>query len=629
MKNLYTKAAIGLLTGLFLSVIATPSNAQVTDTLSLPEISVNANRFDITDAKLSTMIQRYDVKSIPEAGFVSAGDVVKRNSRFVVRTYGPGQAQTAGSIGFNASQVKVIWNGIELNHPMLGLVDLSLFPAVLLDEISIDNYLGSSEYGSSAIGGTILMESGNVSESRTTAELNFGSFNSQQYSIGTTGSINRWNYTFGLVNLTQDNEYTFDTNGGIELSRLNADKEQFTGLGSVKYSGLQYWGDFSVWFSTGQTGAPGSISFPSVTARQKDRSLRLVHRSNWVHSELLQSQVVASINRMGLDYSEPVFAIDSVSDVDLFSLSYALRLKPSESYQIRLRTGYDLSEINSTDFSLNNVTRFFVQTNGLISMTDKFNLYPSVRFDVYSEFENALSYGLGLNYEILSDKLFVFGNVNRNYAPPTFNDLYWPGFGNPDLEPETAMKTDIGFRYQNSAGNVSLSYFDSSIDNGILWWPDSNGNFSPNNVNEIKSRGITTEIESNFRMGEVSTSIMGSLTWLNAEYEMRGNDGSLQGNRVVYSPEYRAGSEIRIQYQSAGLSAYYDYTSSRPVNDANSLELDAVNLFNVTAFFTMNTSLTNIRFTASVQNLTNESYQLIYDYPMPGRSWNLGLRLTF
>lgn len=629
MKNLFTKAGASLLTVLFLSSIASTMNAQVADSLSLPEISINANRFDISDIKLSTMIQRYDVKAIPEAGSVSAGDILKRNTRFVVRTYGPGQAQTAGSIGFNASQVKVIWNGIELNHPMLGLVDLSLFPAVLLDEISVDNYLGSSEYGSSAIGGTVLMESGNVSESRTTAELYVGSFNSQQYSIGTSGSVNRWNYTLGLVNLTQDNDFAFDSVGGNELTRENADKTQFTGLGSVKYNGTSYWGDISVWFSTGETGAPGSVSFPSKAARQKDRSLRLVHRSNWIHSDLAQSQVVASFNRIGLDYSEPAFATESVSDVDVLSLSYALRLKPSESYQIRFRTGYDVSEINSTDFALSNVTRFFVQSNGLLSVSDKLNVYPSFRFDSYSEFDDAVSYGLGVNYEVVSDKLFALANINRNYAPPTFNDLYWPGFGNPDLEPETAIKYDFGLRFQLKNSNLSLSYFDSTIDNGILWWPDASGNFSPNNVNEIKSRGLSTEFDTNFKLGEISTTLMGSLTWLNAEYDMRGQDGSFQGNRVVYSPEYRAGSEIRFDFKSVGLSLYHDYTSSRPVNDANSIELEAVNLINLTAFYTIQTSLTNIRFTASVQNLTNESYQLIYDYPMPGRTWNLGLKLTF
>jgi iron complex outermembrane receptor protein len=627
MKKIFTKASKYLLAGLLLPSIVTPLNAQVADTLSLPEISISANRFDVPDIKLSTMIQRYDVNEIPEAGFISAGDILKRNSRYVIRTYGPGQAQTAGSIGFNSSQVKVIWNGIELNHPMLGLVDLSLFPAVLLDEISVDNQLGSSEYGSSAIGGTVLMESGYGSSPKTSAEFSIGSFNSQQYSITTNGSINKWSYSLGLVNLSQDNDYTFETTSGAEISRENADKEQFTGLGSARYTGDAYWGDVSVWFSTGETGAPGSISFPSAAARQKDRSLRVVHRSNWEHSGQFQSQLIGSFNRMGLDYTEPAFAIESVSDVDVYSLNYGVRFTPNDRYQIRMRTGFDVSDINSTDFTIDNASRFYIQTNGLLSLTDSFILYPSARFDSYSEFDNAVSYGLGLNYELIPDKLFALANINRNYAPPTFNDLYWPGFGNPDLEPETALKSDIGFSYQMTGGNVGLSYFNSKIDNGILWWADASGNFSPNNVNELRSNGLTAEFESSFKLGGVTTSLLGSFTWLNAEYDMRGNDGSLQGNRVVYSPEYRAGSELMFKYRSAGLSWYYDYTSDRPINDLNSVELEAVHLVNVSAFYTIETAIVNVRLTGSIQNLSDESYQLIYDYPKPGRTWNLGLRL--
>jgi outer membrane cobalamin receptor len=95
----------------------------------------------------------------------------------------------------------------------------------------------------------------------------------------------------------------------------------------------------------------------------------------------------------------------------------------------------------------------------------------------------------------------------------------------------------------------------------------------------------------------------------------------------VYSPEYRAGSELMFKYRSAGLSWYYDYTSDRPINDLNSVELEAVHLVNVSAFYTIETAIVNVRLTGSIQNLSDESYQLIYDYPKPGRTWNLGLRL--
>jgi outer membrane cobalamin receptor len=390
-----------------------------------------------------------------------------------------------------------------------------------------------------------------------------------------------------------------------------------------------YWGDVSVWFNTGETGSPGSLSFPSATARQKDRSTRFVHRSNWIHSSLFQSQFYASFNRIGLDYLEPAFDIRSVSDVDVFNVSYALRFKPGKSYQIRFRTGYDNTNIISTDFNLSNVNRYYVQTNGLFAISRRVNLYPSLRFDSYSEFDHAISYGFGANLDIIKDKLYVLANINKNYAPPTLNDLYWPGFGNPDLKPETAIKSDVGVRFVSRNLTYDVSLFSSSTDNGILWWPDSNGKYSPNNVNEITSRGISTAMESNFDIGVISTTMSSSLTWLNAQYRQRIQDGSLEGNRVVYSPAFRSGNEVRFQTKSVGVSMNHHYTSSRPVNDDNSIILPSVHLFDATAFYATKISNFNLRIAMSVQNMTNEFYQLIYGYPMPGRSWNFSLRFSF
>src|SRR5690606_33553253 len=95
--------------------------AQVADSLTLPEIIIDAGKFDVKASRISSFLTSYNFEFRKNNLHHSVGDVLKNNSRFLLRSYGLGQAQTTGTIGFAPTQVKVMWNGMDMNHPMLGL----------------------------------------------------------------------------------------------------------------------------------------------------------------------------------------------------------------------------------------------------------------------------------------------------------------------------------------------------------------------------------------------------------------------------------------------------------------------------------------------------------------------------
>jgi vitamin B12 transporter len=627
MKTITRIAGTYLLFGLIFYTTPTDLIAQVADTLELPEVSIHANRFDVADERLSTIIQRFNISQINESVSLTAGDILARSSRYVIRSYGPGQAQTAGAIGFNASQVKVLWNGIELNHPMLGLTDLSLIPAVLIDEISVDNHLGSSEYGSSAMGGTVLLESGSTAFNQTRVEASMGAYNAQNYAITTGIKHNKWAFRVGGSVVRQKNDFDFTDESESQMTRLNANKHQLTGLITTRYTDKNYWGDASVWLSSGESGAPGSITFSSTDARQVDTSIRFVHRSNWQHTSGIHSQVATTFNRMTLDYTDPAWEIESKSVVNTIGVAYSTRYRVIDGVQLRGKSGIDLSNIDSSDFTISGANRVFVQLNSLINVSDKLNLYPSVRYDRYSKFNDALSYGIGLNMAIKEQVFYVVANVNKNYAPPTFNDLYWPGFGNPELVPETSLKSDVGFKIQRNESSLSATYFLSSIQNGILWWTHESGRFGPNNVNELTSKGFTLNGSTSLQRGNFSVALSASWTSLESKYDLRAGDEIVRGNRVVYNPNHRVVTELQMKYKNSGLSLRHNYTGKRPVNEFNSLELSSIDLFHFTADHKIALMGIESVLFMTIRNLSDQSHQLIYDYPMPGRSWTGGIRL--
>jgi len=66
-----------------------------------------------------------------------------------------GSIATSAIRGASAGHTVVVWNGLALQSPMLGLLDLSMLPSGLVDEVSIQYGGQSTLWGSGAIGGVI------------------------------------------------------------------------------------------------------------------------------------------------------------------------------------------------------------------------------------------------------------------------------------------------------------------------------------------------------------------------------------------------------------------------------------------------------------------------------------------
>ena len=66
-------------------------------------------------------------------------------------------------------------------------------------------------------------------------------------------------------------------------------------------------------------------------------------------------------------------------------------------------------------------------------------------------------------------------NTSRNFRIPTYNDLYWVGLGNPDLEPEISKQASLNhfLKFKKQCFQVAGFYIDTQ--DMIKWVPDSNG----------------------------------------------------------------------------------------------------------------------------------------------------------
>ena len=131
-------------------------------------------------------IQRIDSATLRQFQFGSLIDLLSLNTPIAFKNYGPGQLATVAFRGTSASHTAVLWNGININQPNLGLTDFSTLPVAGFDRLSVQYGSSASVVGSGAVGGSILLGS-SADWQRTfsvTLGQQFASFQNNQTQAG-------------------------------------------------------------------------------------------------------------------------------------------------------------------------------------------------------------------------------------------------------------------------------------------------------------------------------------------------------------------------------------------------------------------------------------------------------------
>ena len=106
-----------------------------------------------------TGIRRTDMDSLAlrENISVSLAGLLAYNSAVFVKQYGRASLSTVSLRGTSSSHSQVMWNGLKINSPMLGMTDFSLIPAFLTDEVFILHGSSSLQEVSGGLGGAMIM----------------------------------------------------------------------------------------------------------------------------------------------------------------------------------------------------------------------------------------------------------------------------------------------------------------------------------------------------------------------------------------------------------------------------------------------------------------------------------------
>ena len=115
------------------------------------------------------------------------------------------------------------------------------------------------------------------------------------------------------------------------------------------------------------------------------------------------------------------------------------------------------------------------------------DIQASGRYDDNDAFGNETTGSVALGYE-LDPNHRLRASYGTAFRAPTFNDLYFPGFGNEDLDPESSATGELGLRGQYQQWFWDLVAFQTDVED-LIATEFRGGAFAPFNVNEARIRG--------------------------------------------------------------------------------------------------------------------------------------------
>ncbi|MGH8116010.1 MAG: TonB-dependent receptor domain-containing protein, partial [Rhodanobacteraceae bacterium] len=199
------------------------------------------------------------------------------------------------------------------------------------------------------------------------------------------------------------------------------------------------------------------------------------------------------------------------------------------------------------------------------------------------------------------------------FHAPTFNDLYYPGFSNPDLRPESSRNVDVGLRGTPGWGHWSIDVYRDNIRDLIAL----NNAFVPQNIDRARITGLEGVVGGKL----AGWNLRATATLLNAVDDEPGSIDN--GRRLPRRPRQSARFDADHNFGRVSIGASWYLNASAYDDIANTHRMGGYALTNLRAAWSFNRDW-QLQF--ALNNVFAKDYETVYFYNQPGRNYMLTLR---
>jgi len=575
-----------------------------------PVVVTAARSPQLLDQSLAdvTMISQDE---IARAGAQSLAELLQRQPGVqIVANGGPGATTGVFLRGANANQTLVLIDGLRVGASSSGTTAFEAIPLAQIDHIEILRGPAASLYGADAIGGVIQIFTRNGGNAfAANASAGYGTYNTSQFTAGASGSEGPWRFA---VQGGYNQSSGFNAIWNPANFSYNADRDGYhngSGSGSLGYT-----------FAPDQV-LSAQFLYSRLNAQfdagadYDDRTITTV-----------QTWSVASRNRLTTFWKSILEAGESSDDSRSqtgFGSSQFKTVQRQYTWQndFTVPLGALSVALTRREERLDTDAGFPVtarNTNAIVGVYQlqygPNSLQANLRRDDSSQYGGHTSGSLAYAYTIITG-LRASASYGTGFKAPTFNDLYFPFFSNPDLQPETARNVEVALRYSNSQVNAGIVLYRNRVSDLIVFGCDANFNCAPQNVASATLEGVTLELQGIYS----DTTVKGSADFARPYDDATGNLLPRRARRYGSLGVTQAIGALQVGVQVAASSVRYD-------DAANTRRMGGYALVNLNAEYAWNRQWALF---AVLSNAFDKHYELAADYNTMGANFFGGVRYRF
>jgi len=592
-------------TSLALALMATAGFSHA-ESLSLDNQVVTATRTGQSLGANLGAVTRLDQRAIQRLQPTDMLDLLRRTpSLSIVNNGGAGKSSTVGIRGSSSDHVLVLIDGVRIGSVTSGSAALHNLPIEQIERIEIVRGPRSSLYGSEAIGGVIQIftKRGAGGDPKPWMSLTAGSRNHHEGSAGVSGGIGQGWYSAAVTSLSTR---------GIDArpGKGDPDNDGYRELSGNLRAGYRF--DNGLELEGHVLESHSHNDFDQGYKSNNDSTLK-AHGLNARFSPIEPWRVTLQAARS--EDKNDTFngsAFNSRFDTRRDSLGWQNDIDLAPGHLLTLGFDHLTDEVGSSvAYRENRRTNkgYYAQYLGQHGVHE---WQMSLRHDDNEQFgrynTGSIAYGL-----TLTESLQWVVSYGTAFKAPTFNQLYYPGYGNPDIKEETSRNIETGLHGEHDWGNWAVNLFRNEVDDLISTVKvDENISLSEN-VDKAVIQGVEFEIASHW------------LGWdWNSNLTLQDPaNRSGEGNLLRRRAEQMFNLDVDRRFGRIGVGASLHAEGRRWDNAANTIELHGYNTVDLRAEYWLSHAW---RLQARISNLFDTDYETAASYQQPGRAGYLTVR---
>ena len=469
---------------------------------AMEEYVVTASRTQTAKVDTPANVSTIDAAKIESRRYQDVAEALKDVPGATIVDTGTGAYEKKVMLNGD-ERVLVLVDGRRVNLDMGTMTrasfDLNQLPDVSqIERIEVVKGHGGSLYGSDAVGGVINIITKKMDHNYGKVSMAFGSNQARDgkamYTIkeGKTGiSVNASKYKQGYYKYKDaatkstnrwpgQSEYT-NEKVGLKINQELSDT-----------SSIEVGYDFSKFDGHNPTFLHGTSSIDKKTNN-------IYAKYDWTIND--NDQGYLNIYRNELKYEFQ----GNMEERDLgFEAQQAI--STSDTNKVVIGASYRKADVSNEksykgEKNINNKAIF---VNDIWDFAETWSLNAGARYDKHSTAGSKTTLSAGLNKKF-DDNSHAYINWGQVFKAPTIDDLYYyyedsyydtVSKGNPNLKPEKGDTFTIGYGTKiKEKTDVSISYFQSKIEDAIDWSSDIYGDYTPENVKKQKKNGFELSID--------------------------------------------------------------------------------------------------------------------------------------